>query len=119
MLHLFATSSPRTVARFVAVIMAALVPAFASAQPLLTPAELAARLADPTLRVVDIRARDAAADAPKTPAYSRGHIVGALSAPYAQWRGPKDNPGALPDAAKLTTLIQSLGIDAEIGRAHV
>ena len=58
--------------------------------------------------------RDAAADAPKTPAYSRGHIAGALSAPYAQWRGPKDNPGGLPDAAKLTALIQSLGIDAAV-----
>jgi thiosulfate/3-mercaptopyruvate sulfurtransferase len=87
-------------------------PAFAAAEPLLSAAELAARSAEPTLRIVDIRARDAADDAPNAPAYSRGHIPGALSAPYAQWRGPKDNPGALPDAAKVTALIQSLGIDA-------
>lgn len=87
-------------------------PAFAAAEPLLSAAELAARSADSTVRIVDIRPRDAAADAPNAPAYSRGHIPGALSAPYAQWRGPKDNPGALPDAAKLSTLIQSVGIDA-------
>ena len=34
------------------------------------------------------------------------------SAPYAKWRGPKDNPGRLPDTAKLSALIQSLGIDS-------
>ena len=94
------------------VLLLAGAPAFATAEPLLSAVELAARSAEPTLRIVDIRARDAAADAPNAPAFSRGHIPGGLSAPYAQWRGPKDNPGALPDAAKLTALIQSLGIDA-------
>jgi thiosulfate/3-mercaptopyruvate sulfurtransferase len=83
----------------------------AAGQPLLSPAELAARLDDPKLRVVDVRALDAPADAPQAPAFTRGHIAGALPAPYGKWRGPKDNPGALPDAARLTALIQSLGID--------
>jgi thiosulfate/3-mercaptopyruvate sulfurtransferase len=77
--------------------------------PLVTPTELAARLADPALRVVDVRPRDAEVTAPS---YARDHISGALSAPYGQWRGPKDNPGALPPTDKLTALIRSLGIDA-------
>jgi thiosulfate/3-mercaptopyruvate sulfurtransferase len=98
--------------RRILLVLLAAVPAFAAAEPLLSPAELAARLSEPTLLVVDIRARDAAADAPNAPTFSRGHIAGALSAPYAQWRGPKENPGALPDTAKLTALIRSLGIDA-------
>jgi thiosulfate/3-mercaptopyruvate sulfurtransferase len=84
-------------------------PCAALAQPLVAPAELAARLANPALRIVDIRAREGE---PTAPSYARDHIAGALSAPYAQWRGPKDNPGALPDAPKLGTLIRSLGIDA-------
>jgi thiosulfate/3-mercaptopyruvate sulfurtransferase len=102
----------RLIARVLGLAMLVGTPAFAAAEPLLSAAELAARSADSTVRIVDIRPRDAAADAPNAPAYSRGHIPGALSAPYAQWRGPKDNPGALPDAAKLSTLIQSVGIDA-------
>jgi thiosulfate/3-mercaptopyruvate sulfurtransferase len=109
-------SLARARAGLLAVVLAALlaapVAALAGAQPLLTPAELAARLADPALRVIDIRAATAPADAPNAPVYARGHIEGALSAPYARWRGPKDNPGALPDAAQLSALLQSLGIDA-------
>jgi thiosulfate/3-mercaptopyruvate sulfurtransferase len=83
-------------------------PVRASTQPLLSPTELAARLADPQLRVIDIRAGTQEGK----PAYDVRHIPGALSAPYAKWRGPKDNPGRLPDAAKLSALIQSLGIDS-------
>ncbi len=86
-----------------------LLPAIASAQPLLSPAELSARLADPQLRVIDIR--DGKADDGRTP-YAVGHVAGALSAPYAKWRGPKDNPGQLPSVAALTELLQSLGVDA-------
>jgi thiosulfate/3-mercaptopyruvate sulfurtransferase len=84
-------------------------PVLAAAQPLVTPAELSARLADPQLRVVDIR--DGKNDAGKTP-YEVGHIAGALSAPYSRWRGPKDNPGKLPSEEALTTLVRSLGIEA-------
>ena len=84
-------------------------PLLASAQPLITPAELSARLSEPQLRLVDIR--DGKDDAGKTP-YETGHITGALSAPYAKWRGPKDNPGKLPDESALTAVIQKLGIDA-------
>lgn len=80
----------------------------ATAQPLLTPAELSARLGDPQLRVIDIRAGKN--DAGQTP-YEVAHIVGALSAPYPKWRGPKDNPGKLPTADALTALVRQLGID--------
>ena len=48
-----------------------------NAQPLLTPAELAARASDPQLRIVDIRAARAPDRAPASaPAYDKGHIAG-------------------------------------------
>jgi thiosulfate/3-mercaptopyruvate sulfurtransferase len=88
----------------------AIAPALAWANPLLTPAELSARLNDPKLRVVDIR--DGKDETGATP-YAKGHIAGAVHAPYGQWRGPADNPGKLPDEAALTRLVQRLGIDAD------
>ena len=81
-------------------------PLLASAQPLISPAELSARLSGPPLRVVDIR--DGKDDAGRTP-YEAGHIAGALSAPYSKWRGPKENPGKLPSEDTLTAVIQSSG----------
>ena len=81
--------------------------AVAVAQPLLAPAELAARLGDPKLRIVDIR--DAKSDG-KSP-YEVAHIAGAQHAPYAKWRGPAESPDKLPTHDTLTTLIQQLGID--------
>jgi thiosulfate/3-mercaptopyruvate sulfurtransferase len=89
-----------------------LLPLAAQAAPLLTPAELAARVkADDaaSLRVLDIR--DGKDDNGKTP-YQRGHVAGSLPAPYASWRGPAENPGALPSPEKLSALLQSLGISA-------
>jgi thiosulfate/3-mercaptopyruvate sulfurtransferase len=81
-----------------------------AAAPLVTPSELAARMDAPNLRVVDIRdGRDAQGRTP----YELGHVPGAVHAPYAQWRGPKDNPGRLPDAQALTRLVQRLGIDRD------
>tara|TARA_R110002072_G_scaffold4663_8_gene32672 strand:+ start:56323 stop:57297 length:975 start_codon:yes stop_codon:yes gene_type:complete len=44
--------------------------------------------------------------------YAAGHIPGAVSAPYAQFRGPQDNAGQLPAIGSLQTLVQHLGIDA-------
>ena len=76
----------------------------AIAQPLLTPAELDAKLAVPNVRVIDIRD-------PKS--YAAGHVPGAVNAPYGQWRGPATNPGELPPLPKLTTLVQSLGLTPE------
>lgn len=97
---------PRLFALLLALFVAA--PALASAQPLIAPADLSARLADPKLRVIDIR--DGRNDEGRTP-YEVGHIPGALSAPYSKWRGPKENPGKTPEPAVLTSLVQQLGID--------
>jgi thiosulfate/3-mercaptopyruvate sulfurtransferase len=82
----------------------------AGAKPLLSPAELAAQLANPELRLVDIRAgREKNGKSP----FENGHIAGAQSAPYPQWRGPKDDPGKLLPAGQLTQLVQQLGIDRD------
>lgn len=72
-----------------------------AAEPLLTPQTVATLSSQPDVRVIDIRP-------PKD--YAEGHIAGALSAPYGRWRGPANNPGELPDLAKLTELVQSLGL---------
>lgn len=76
-----------------------------AAQPLVTPQELQAKLADPNVRVIDIR---------DAKSYGQNHIPGAVSAPYGQWRGPVTNAGELPPLAKLTTLVQSLGLAPNI-----
>ncbi len=100
--------------RFLALLFVFVLSGVVQAQPLLTPTELAARASDPQLRIVDIRAPRAAPGAPENaPAFDRGHIAGALSAPYAKWRGPRDNPGRLPDVDALTSLVRSLGIDVQ------
>lgn len=75
--------------------------AASAATPLLTPAELNALKADPAVRIVDIRSAQE---------YKTGHIPGALSAPYGQWRGPAANPGAVPSTAALTALVRRLGL---------
>ena len=73
----------------------------ASAQPLLSPQELQAKLGDTNVRVIDIR---------DAKSYAANHIPGAVNAPYGQWRGPATNPGELPALPKLTTLVQGLGL---------
>ena len=72
-----------------------------AAQPLLSPQELQAKLADPQVRVIDIR---------DAKSYAADHVPGAINAPYGQWRGPASNPGELPPLPKLTQLVQSLGL---------
>jgi thiosulfate/3-mercaptopyruvate sulfurtransferase len=76
----------------------------ASWSKLVDPAGLAAleRTIDPV--VVDIRAIEA---------FAKGHIPGAVNAPYTQWRGPRDNPGALPSEALLSVLVGESGIDEQ------
>ena len=73
-----------------------------TAQPLLAPADVAARLGDPKLRIVDIREGKVGGKS----LYEAGHIAGAQHAPYAKWRGPADSPGRLPTQGALTALIQ-------------
>ncbi|MBN9430316.1 MAG: sulfurtransferase [Burkholderiales bacterium] len=81
----------------------------AFAAPLVAPAELAGKLS-PAVRLIDIR--EGKNDAGKT-AYELGHLPGSVSVPYSQWRGPKENPGALPEPAKLTQLLQRLGLERD------
>ena len=42
--------------------------------------------------------------------YDQGHIQGSVNAPFALWHGPSENPGAVLDDARLTALLQSLGL---------
>ena len=71
-------------------------------QPLLEPAALDAILEqDGDVRVVRL-----------TGEYDAGHIPGAVSIPYGQFRGPGANPGQLPDLDQLTGLLQEAGIGA-------
>ena len=59
----------------------------ATYQPLVEATELNEVLAaDQQLQIIDIRSAED---------YAAGHIPGAISAPYGQWRGPAHNPGAL------------------------
>lgn len=78
--------------------------AHAAPQPTLAPQEVQALLGNDTVRVIDIRPQDS---------YSQNHIPGALSAPYALWRGPANNPGKLPELKALTALVQKLGLDEQ------
>lgn len=67
---------------------------------LMEPADLVEVLEDAV--VIDIRGEAE---------FQRGSIKGALNAPYPSWRGPKDNPGQVLDAGRLTDRMQSLGLD--------
>lgn len=78
--------------------------AHAAAPPILSADELAARLDTPAITVIDIR---------PPAAYEQGHIPGALSAPYASWRGPAHSPGQLPALATLTEQVRRLGLSRD------
>jgi len=88
-------------------------PALAQAperEPLLEPAALAARIKQPNVRVIDIRdGQDAQG---KTP-YDRGHVPGAVHAPYRFWRGPETAPGRMRDQDYLGELVQRLGVERD------
>ena len=87
-------------------------PALADLGPLVTPAELAAALqaqVDAPL-VLDIRAPAAADGQPADQNFAAGHIPGAVNTPYGKFRGPAENPGAVPDAAALTAVLQAAGV---------
>ncbi len=72
-------------------------------EPLLEPTELATIMGGSrSVRVIHV-----------TGDFTASHIPGAANAPYPQWRGPQENPGALPAIEKLTALVQSLGISAD------
>lgn len=68
--------------------------------PLLSAAELRAISGQDAPLILDIRGE----------AYATGHIPSAISAPYALFRGPAENPGQVPDLDALQTALQGLGI---------
>lgn len=73
-----------------------------AAQPLLESHELASMLQQ--VQPIDIRSAQAYAD---------GHIPNAISAPYARWRGPANNPGRLLDEQGFSDLIHELGLQQD------
>lgn len=68
--------------------------------PLIDAKTLSADLSTVAPLVLDIRGE----------AYAGGHIPGAVSAPYPEFRGPKDNPGALVPEDQLEATLRGLGI---------
>jgi thiosulfate/3-mercaptopyruvate sulfurtransferase len=73
--------------------------ALADLGPLIAPAELAATTQTPI--VLDIRAKG----------FDDGHIAGAIPAPYGLFRGPAENPGAVPPVAQLEETFEKLGLE--------
>ena len=69
--------------------------------PLISPEELYDRLGQAKPIILDIRGD----------AYTEGHIPGSISAPYAMFRGPKNNPGQLLDEDTLEQRFEALGLD--------
>lgn len=71
--------------------------------PLVSPEELAAGLEHSDPMILDIRGD----------AYADGHVPGAVSAPYALFRGPKENPGQMLDVATLEERYEALGLQSD------
>ncbi|CAN5640451.1 rhodanese-like domain-containing protein [soil metagenome] len=71
---------------------------------LMTPQELSALIEanGDEVRVLQVNGEHAA-----------GYIPGAVRAPYAEWRGPDENPGALPELAQFHAILERTGIEAE------
>lgn len=75
----------------------------ASAGPLLTPSALAAQPETGQPVIIDIR----------DTGYEQGHVPGAIWTPYATFRGPSDNPGAVPDVARLEAAFEQFGLEPD------
>lgn len=86
-------------------------PGLATAQtnsfgPLLSAAEVNELRASVDPLILDIRAGE---ENGKT-IYELGHIPDAVHAPYGLFRGPAENPGAVPSDEKLTEVLRTLGV---------
>ncbi len=66
-----------------------------------TPQTLASLKEIASIQILDIRSADDVA---------KGVIPGSISIPYAEWRGPKENPGAPPSAERLALIIGENGL---------
>ncbi|MGQ7845771.1 sulfurtransferase [Granulosicoccus sp. 3-233] len=84
-------------------LLAATVSAATSFGPLVSPSELSAELEQVKPIILDIRGDD----------YAKGHIPGAISAPYGLFRGPKDNPGQMLEVSVLEERFESLGLSLD------
>lgn len=73
-------------------------------QPVVDALTLSQLVDLPQVKVVDIRAKED---------YEKGHVPHALSAPYALWRGPANNPGQLIEKDTLQQRIRQLGLSAQ------
>jgi thiosulfate/3-mercaptopyruvate sulfurtransferase len=73
--------------------------------PLLSPEELAAILEADSFE--EVRILQVNGD------HSDGYIPGAVRAPYPEWRGPDDNPGALPEISQFHAILERTGIEAD------
>jgi thiosulfate/3-mercaptopyruvate sulfurtransferase len=85
----------------------------AQVTPLVSTQWLATQLADPRLRIVDIRS---VVDGGARAAYEQAHVPGATHTDYAKdgWRATRGMAtGLLPDAGSLTRLIGRLGVAPE------
>ncbi len=88
------------------VLALAVAPLVAQAAPLVGPEALDAALkGDAAPVVLDIRGQGS---------YEQGHIPGARNAPYALFRGPDENPGALVSEAHLTEVLRGLGLTTDV-----
>ena len=79
-----------------------------TASPLMSPGELAARLNEPDILVLDVRSG--------RETFESGHVPGAVHSDYAAdgWRVAKGGAGGLlPDAAALSALFGRLGLRPE------
>jgi len=84
-------------------------PAFAFG-PVISAASLKTSLEKGEVKVLDIREAKGTPDAPN---YEAGHIPGSLSAPYAEFRGDKSNPGRPVPEPKLSAVLSALGLTPE------
>ena len=85
----------------------------ANATPLVSTQWLASRLADPQVRIVDIRS---AVDGGARAAYEQAHVPGAVHTDYAKdgWRRTSGMAsGLLPDAPSLAGIVGCLGVRPE------
>lgn len=93
--------------------LSAAAPPALAADPLVSPAELAGMLDDPSVAIIDVRSPMETAS---ENAYAEGHIPGAVAAPYkkAGWRAKVDGvPGQLPPVDQIGAMIAGLGVDAD------
>lgn len=74
--------------------------ATSSLGPLVSPASLSSQLSELDPIILDLRGD----------AFAKGHIAGAVSAPYGLFRGPAGNPGEVPAIDKLEQTYESLGL---------